>query len=86
MDVLSKCTIVRAIGRSAYRLETTKEWVVETEATLSAVLKTLKKKKRLYSMSVKLPIKPVNLICVRKPVKQTVKTPEEKKNCPTRQG
>jgi len=30
-------------------------------------------------MSVKPPIKPVNLICVRKPVKQTVKTPEEKK-------
>jgi len=44
MDVLSKGTIIRAIGRLAYRLETTKEWVVETEATLSAVLKTLKTK------------------------------------------
>jgi hypothetical protein len=27
MDVPSKCTIVRAIGRAAYRLETTKESV-----------------------------------------------------------
>jgi hypothetical protein len=55
MDVPSKCAIVRAIGMAAYRLETTKGVGIGTEVTLSARLKT-HKKKRLYSMSVKLPI------------------------------
>ena len=40
MDVLSKCTIVRTIGRTAYRLETINESVVGTEVMLSAILKT----------------------------------------------
>ena len=44
MDVPSKCTIVRAIGRLAFRLETKKESVVGMEATLSAMLKTQKRK------------------------------------------
>jgi hypothetical protein len=43
MDVPSKCTIVRAIGRTAYRPKTTKKSVVETEVTLSAMLKTHKR-------------------------------------------
>jgi len=44
MDVPSKCTIVRAIGRSVYGLETTKKSVVGTEATLSVMRKTHKRK------------------------------------------
>jgi hypothetical protein len=44
MDVPSKCTIVRAIGRTAYGPKTTKESVVGTEVTLSAMLKTHKRK------------------------------------------
>jgi hypothetical protein len=43
MDVPSKCTIVRAMGRTAYRLKATKESVVGTEVALSAMLKTHKK-------------------------------------------
>jgi hypothetical protein len=37
MDVPSKCTIVRAIGRTTYRPEATKELVVGTEVTLSVL-------------------------------------------------
>ena len=44
MDVPSKCTIVKAIGRTAYRPKTTKESVVGIEVTLSAMLKTHKRK------------------------------------------
>jgi hypothetical protein len=44
MGVPSKGTIVKAIGRTACRLETTKESVVGTEVTLSAMLKTHKEK------------------------------------------
>jgi hypothetical protein len=40
----SKCKIVRAIGRTAYRTKTTKESVVGIEVTLSALLKTHKRK------------------------------------------
>jgi hypothetical protein len=47
MDVLSKCTIVGAIGRTAYRPKTTKESVVGIEVTFSAMLKTHKRKDRI---------------------------------------
>lgn len=39
MHVPLKCTIVRAIGRTVYRLEIIKELAVGTETTLSAILK-----------------------------------------------
>jgi hypothetical protein len=54
MGVLSKCTIVRAIGGTAYRLRATEQPAVGPEDTLIAMLKH--RKKRLYSMPVKLPI------------------------------
>jgi hypothetical protein len=44
MGVPSKCTIVRAIGRTAYKLETTKESVVRAEVTLTAMHKTHQRK------------------------------------------
>jgi len=44
MDMLSKRNIVRVIGRTAYRLKATKESVVGTEVTISAMLKTHKRK------------------------------------------
>jgi hypothetical protein len=44
MDVPSKCTIVRAIGRMAYRPKTIMESVIGIEVTLSAMLKTHKRK------------------------------------------
>jgi len=44
IDVPSKSTIVRAMGRTAYKLKTTKELVVGIEVTLSARLKTHKRK------------------------------------------
>ena len=40
----SKYTIVRAIGRRGYRVETTKQSGVGTEVTLGAVLKAHKEK------------------------------------------
>jgi len=53
MDELSKCTIIRVTGRTAYRLETTKELVVGGNVQRNA---QNPQKKRLYSKSVKLPI------------------------------
>jgi hypothetical protein len=51
MDVLSKCTIVKTIGRAAYGLKA-REWsTVGAEVTLSAMVKT--QKNRPYSISVK---------------------------------
>jgi len=50
MDVPSKCTIVRTVSRTTYMLEATELLAIGTEATLSAMPKT--HKKRLYSMSV----------------------------------
>jgi hypothetical protein len=44
MDMPSKCTIVRAIGRTAYRPKTTKESVVGTEVMFNAMSKTHKRK------------------------------------------
>ena len=43
MDVPSKCTIVRATGRAAYKLEATEWLVIGAEATLSAMPKTHKR-------------------------------------------
>ena len=67
MDVPSKHTVVRATGRVAYKLEATEQLAIGTEATLGAMLKT-HKKKRQYSMSVKL---------IR------ARNPPVKTNCPT---
>jgi hypothetical protein len=44
MDVPSQCTIVKAMGRSAYRPKTTEESVIGIEVTVSAMLKTHKRK------------------------------------------
>jgi len=44
MDVPSKCTVVRATGRSAYKLEATEWLAIGTEATLSAMPETHKRK------------------------------------------
>jgi hypothetical protein len=43
MDVPSKCTIVGAIGKAAYRLRATESPTVGTEDTLTASLKTHKR-------------------------------------------
>jgi hypothetical protein len=44
MDVPSECTIVKAIGRTVYRLRATEQPAVGTEGTLIAMLKTHKRK------------------------------------------
>jgi hypothetical protein len=44
MGVPSKCTIVKAIGRTAYRLRATEQPAVRVEDTLIAMLKTHKEK------------------------------------------
>jgi hypothetical protein len=48
MDVPSKCTIVRVIGGTAYRLRVTEQPAVGAEDTLIATLKTHKEKTVFY--------------------------------------
>ena len=56
MDMPSKCTIVTATRRIAYKLEAMEQMAIGTEATLGCNAQNTQKT-RLYSMSVKLPIK-----------------------------